>query len=82
MNDTSELWSLPWHALLGNLAKGFGPDAAGGVVRTGVPDKPVPGRPVATRAIASHGGAVATNSWLVQARSRVAPLQPVRRRHA
>ncbi len=61
MNDANEMWSLPWHALLGDLAKEFGPEA------------------VAGPCIATHGGAFAANSWLVRARSRGAPPQPVRR---
>jgi hypothetical protein len=29
MNDTVEMWSMPWHALHRNLALGLGAEAAG-----------------------------------------------------
>jgi hypothetical protein len=69
MNDTTDIWSLPWHALLGNLANGSRPEAFGDVA----------GSAVAGRTNAAHSGAVSASSWLVRARSRVAPRLPLRR---
>jgi hypothetical protein len=54
MNDTFELWSLPWHAQLRSLAKGFGAESAGGESCAGS------GCPPET---------AGRNSWLVRARS-------------
>jgi hypothetical protein len=61
MNDTCELWSLPWHALQRNLALGLGGDAlahGGG----------------ALKAANVQDFTVYANSWLGRARLRVAPL--------
>jgi hypothetical protein len=61
MNDTCEMWSLPWHALQRNLALEVGGDA--------------PAHSGATvKAANVQIGAVAANSWLGRARLRVAPL--------
>lgn len=67
MSDTSEMWSLPWHALQRNLALGLDGNA---IVRSAVTVKAVN---------AQSAASVATNSWLGRARLRAAPLpQPVR----
>jgi len=61
MNDTCEMWSLPWHALQRNLALELGGDA--------------PAYSGATIKAANVQSATAyTNSWLGRARLRVAPL--------
>jgi hypothetical protein len=61
MNDTSEMWSLPWHALHRNLALGLGGDA--------------PAHAGATiKAASVQSATVYANSWLGRARLRVAPL--------
>jgi hypothetical protein len=59
MNDTCEMWSLPWHALQRNLANGIGGDAIvhfAGSVR------------------AVNVASPAANSWLGRARRQEAPL--------
>jgi hypothetical protein len=59
MNDTCEMWSLPWHALQRNLANGIGGDA---IVH------------FAAAFRADNVSSAAANSWLGRARLRVAPL--------
>jgi hypothetical protein len=73
MNDTCEMWSLPWHALQRNLALGLSANApahswatikAGGAI---------------IKTVNVQSTAVHANSWLGRARLRVAPLpHPVR----
>jgi hypothetical protein len=61
MNDTCEMWSLPWHALQRNLALALGegaPAYAG----------------VTIKAVNVQSATVYANSWLGRARLRVAPL--------
>jgi len=66
MNDTCEMWSLPWHALQRNLALGLGGEA---IVHS----------PVTVQAVTVQSAAVGANSWLGRALLRVTPLpQPVR----
>jgi hypothetical protein len=60
MNDTLELWSLPWHALLRSLAKGFGAETA-------------IGEPCAVSRRALE--AAEPRSWLLRARA-TAPSTP------
>jgi hypothetical protein len=60
MHDTSEMWSLPWHALQRNLASGLG--AAATIY------------PAATvQAVNVQSAAIAANSWLGRALLRAAP---------
>jgi hypothetical protein len=61
MNDTCEMWSLPWHALQRNLALRLGGDVP---AHSGA----------AVKAANVQIGDVAANSWLGRARLRVAPL--------
>jgi hypothetical protein len=61
MHDTCEMWSLPWHALQRNLAKGIGADAI------------VYSAAIVT-ALSVQSAAVAATSWLGRARLREAPL--------
>jgi hypothetical protein len=69
MNDTYEMWSLPWHALQRNLALGLGGDAsahAGGAIKTvNVPS---------AKTVNVQSATAYANSWLGRARLRVAPL--------
>ena len=65
MNHTCEMWSQPWHALQRNLALGLAGDAVGHSIPT-------------LRTLNVQSVAVSANSWLVRARTRVAPLSPVR----
>jgi hypothetical protein len=64
MNQLSEQWHLPWHALQKDLALGLGAD----------PLKP----PVlAAKSVSVQSAASATLSWLGRARLRAAPpVQP------
>ena len=63
MNDTCEMWSLPWHALQRNLALGLGGDAI------------LHYHYAATvKAVNVQSAAAGANSWLGRARLRVAPL--------
>jgi hypothetical protein len=55
MNDTCEMWSLPWHALQRNLARGIGADAVGHSAAT-LKGANVP------------SVAVSANSWLSRAK--------------
>jgi hypothetical protein len=59
MNDTSEMWSLPWHALQRNLALRLGGEA---VIHSSA----------MVKAVNVQNAAVAANSWLGRARLRVA----------
>jgi hypothetical protein len=61
MNDTCEMWSLPWHALQRNLALELGGDASAHSSAT-------------IKAVSVQSAAAYTNSWLGRARLRVAPL--------
>jgi hypothetical protein len=61
MNDTCEMWSLPWHALQRNLALGLGGAAIIHSVAT-------------VKAVNVQNTAIAANSWLGRARLRVALL--------
>jgi hypothetical protein len=61
MNDTCEMWSLPWHALQRNLALELGGDA------------PAPSG-ATIKAVNVQSAAAYTNSWLGRARLRAAPL--------
>ncbi len=58
LNDTFELWSLPWHALHRDLAKSFGPEPAV-VPSAGLKLMPAPA-----------ASAAAAGSWLRRAYSR------------
>jgi hypothetical protein len=62
MHDTSEMWSLPWHALQRNLAEGI--DGA-----------LLPHSSATVRAVNVQGVAVSTNSWLGRARLRLTALE-------
>jgi hypothetical protein len=62
MSDTSEPWSLPWHALQRTLARGFGVEAA----TCSPPGCRVPA--------AKSQAAAEAASWLV--RARIAALSP------
>jgi len=62
MNDICEMWSLPWHALLKNLAVGL----AGG-------DMPVQSA-AALRPVTAQGVGVSANSWLRRAQHRAIEL--------
>ena len=61
MNDTGEMWSLPWHALQRNLALGMGGDTPAHAGST-------------IKAVTVQSATVYANSWLGRARLRVAPL--------
>ena len=61
MNDTCEMWSLPWHALQRNLALTLGGEA---IMYTSA----------LVKAVNVQSAAVAANSWLGRARLRVAFL--------
>ena len=61
MNDTCEMWNLPWHALQRTLALGLGGDA------------PAHGGS-ANKAVNVQSATVYANSWLGRARMRAAPL--------
>ena len=63
MNDTCEMWSLPWHALQRNLALGLGGDAIIYSAAT-------------VKAVNVQSAAIPANSWLGRARLRVAPVTP------
>lgn len=65
MNDMCEMWSLPWHALQRNLAKGIDGDAVGHST-------------AAVKTFNVQSAAVSTSSWLGRARRRVVPLPQVR----
>jgi hypothetical protein len=57
MNDIYEPWSLPWHALHKNLAKGFGAqEAAGGSA--------------ARESVKVRSAVLYAGSWLSRARHR------------
>lgn len=63
MNDSCEMWSLPWHALQRNLALQIGASARGYLAR----------RPnaVETRTVAVRAAAVLpANSWMSRAQRR------------
>jgi len=60
MNEIVETWSLPWHALQRNLARGIGEAAMG---------TPVP----ALKAASLRSFAISTNSWLSRIQN---PSQP------
>jgi len=65
MNDVSELWSLPWHALQRSLAKRFGAEMTGdGRFQPCAPP--------------TGAGAAQSGSWMERARG--AALRPVQRR--
>lgn len=57
MNDTREMWSLPWHALHRNLALGLGADSVDHAI-------------AALKAVKVHSVTVSANSWLSRARCR------------
>jgi hypothetical protein len=65
MNDICEMWSLPWHALQRNLAKGISGDVVGHSA-------------LALKTLNVQSVAVSANSWLSRARHRAAPLPQVR----
>jgi hypothetical protein len=60
MNDTCEMWSLPWHALQRNLALALGGEA---IVHSAV----------TVQAVTVQSAAVGANSWLGRALLRVTP---------
>jgi hypothetical protein len=62
MNDSSEMWSLPWQALQKNLVEGI----RGEILRSSAPFLGVP---------SVQGVAVPADSWLSRARRRTAPAQ-------
>ena len=61
MNDTCEMWSLPWHALQRNLALRLGGEA---IIHSSA----------MVKAANVQGVAGSANSWLGRARLRVAPI--------
>ena len=61
MNDTCEMWSLPWHALQRNLAFGLGGEV---IVQSAA----------TVKGVNVQSAATAANSWLGRARLRVAPV--------
>jgi hypothetical protein len=61
MNDTCEMWSLPWHALQRNLALRLGGEA---IIHSSA----------MVKAVNVQGAARSANSWLGRARLRVAPV--------
>ena len=61
MNDTCEMWSLPWHALQRNLALRLGGEA--NIHSSAM-----------AMVVNVQGAAGAANSWLGRARLRVAPM--------
>lgn len=61
MNDTCEMWSVPWHALQRNLSKGIGREV---LAHSGA----------TVKAANAQSAIVSTNSWLGRARLRAAPL--------
>ena len=67
MNDTCEMWSLPWHALQRNLALGL----SGGVTAADATIKAVG---ATIKSVNVQGTSAYANSWLGRARLRVAPL--------
>jgi hypothetical protein len=73
MNDTCEMWSLPWHALQRNLALGL---SGGASVHYGTSIKATG---ATVKAVNVQSTAAYANSWLGRARLRVAPEpHPVR----
>ena len=70
MNEVSEMWSLPWHALQRNLAQSMGGSA---------PDRAAPRAVNAVEVVNSlkvfrvESVAVSANSWLRRAQRRVQP---------
>ena len=60
MSDTCEMWSLPWHALLRDLALGLGGDEN---VHSAV----------TVKAVNVQSAAVGTDSWLGRALLLAAP---------
>ena len=67
MNDTCEMWSLPWHALQRNLALGLGGDAPAA-------DATVKAVGATIKAVNVQSTAAHSSSWLGRARLRAAPL--------
>jgi hypothetical protein len=59
MNESPEIWSLPWHTLQRNLAEGAGAVTFGTVVP-------------ALKAVYLRSVAVRTNSWLSRVQNRAA----------
>jgi hypothetical protein len=62
MNDSGEMWSLPWQALQKNLVKGRGVEMLG----SSAPSRVAPSVPSV---------AVPADSWLSRARSRASSAQ-------
>jgi hypothetical protein len=62
MDNIREMWSLPWHALQRNLAKGFCVEAAAGYAAT-------------LEALKVQRPAHSAGSWLGRARRRWEPLR-------
>jgi hypothetical protein len=60
MNEIVEIWSLPWHALQRNLARGIGEAA----MRNAAPVR---------KAVPLRGFAISTDSWLSRIQN---PRQP------
>jgi hypothetical protein len=71
MNEVSEMWSLPWHALQRNLAQNMGGNAIGHATVT--PGAVHALKIVSTlKAVHVESVAVSANSWLRRAQRRAA----------
>jgi hypothetical protein len=71
MNEVSEMWSQPWHALQRNLAENLGGNAIGHATAT---LRAVNALEVVSTLKGVHieSGAVSANSWLRRAQRRAA----------
>jgi hypothetical protein len=77
MNEVSEMWSLPWHALQRNLAQNMGGNAIGHAAAT--PPAANAFKVVSTlKVIHVESAAVSANSWLRRAQRRAAAPARVR----
>jgi hypothetical protein len=71
MNEVSEMWSLPWHALQRNLAENLSGSVIGHAAAT--PPAVNAFKVVSTlKVVRVENGAVSTNSWLRRAQRRAA----------
>jgi hypothetical protein len=77
MNEVSEMWSLPWHALQRNLAQSMGGSAMG---HAGAAPRTVNAfEAVSTlKVIHVESAAVSANSWLRRAQRRATPTARAR----
>jgi hypothetical protein len=77
MNEVSEMWSQPWHALQRNLAENLGGNAIGHAAAT--PRAVSAPKVVSTlKVLHVESFAVCTNSWLRRAQRRSAAAARVR----